>query len=410
MESDRSADVIVAGGGIAGLTAALAFAQRGFSVQVFERSEVFAEVGAGLQLSPNATRILDRLGVLAALEAVAVRPHSVVLRDAGDLRVLAKVPLDADAEARWKAPYLVVHRADLQQALLAAASRHDAIRLATGTGVRAVQVDPAGIEAAVESGSSTSSINGRLVVGADGVWSKLRAFAAEENTDSFRYPSRFAGHIAWRRTIAADSATARDLKLEGAVHTFLHQRFHLVAYPIRAGREVNLVAFTSGKDLPEDWAAPADPAPLRAALARTAAPLAALREDAGAWTAWPIHTAPPDCPWTRASKLALIGDAAHAMTPFAAQGAAMAIEDAWTLAAVFGASDGLAPALDAWERARRHRIRRVARRGAFNRFVWHAAGPVAWARDRVLAARSPESLSADLDWLYGWDPDSPQRQ
>ena len=143
---------------------------------------------------------------------------------------------------------------------------------------------------------------------------------------------------------------------------------------------------------------------MRRALGRTARPLAALAEEGAAWTAWPVHTADTEGPWTRAGGFALIGDAAHAMTPFAAQGAAMAIEDADTLAAFVAARpDRLASALSGWEALRRPRIRRVAARGSFNRFVWHAAGPAAAARDLILRMRRPERFAADFDWLYGWD-------
>ena len=123
------------------------------------------------------------------------------------------------------------------------------------------------------------------------------------------------------------------------------------------------------------------------------------------WTVWPIHTVEFERKWTLGGAFALIGDAAHAMTPYAAQGAAMAIEDAVTLAAALaGAPPDAAPALAAWEAARRPRIERVIRRGALNRFAWHASGPVALARNLFLKTRSPERLAADLDWLYGWRP------
>ncbi|MDQ6434403.1 FAD-dependent monooxygenase [Mesorhizobium sp. LHD-90] len=408
MPVDRPSDILIAGAGIAGLTAALAFCARGFDVQLFERSPELREIGAGLQLSPNATRILDRLGVLGDLETVAVHPPAIVLRRARDLRELARVPLGQQAEARWGASYLVVHRADLQKALLEVVSRQETIRVETGATVLGMTAGADGVAVSVQTGnampgSGARTVPGRLVVGADGVWSGLRRALYRRGGDS-----HFAGHVAWRRTLAAEHPLAAGLSLGHSVNAFLHPGFHLVAYPVRAGAEVNLVAFTPGKTLPEDWSASTDPEPLRRALKHTAGPLAAVADGGAAWTAWPIHTAGANHPWINPHGLALIGDAAHAMTPFAAQGAAMAIEDADTLAAFVAARpDRLAEALADWEAARQPRIRRVAGRGAFNHFVWHAAGPVAAARDLVLRMRPADRLMADFDWLYGWKPPAP---
>lgn len=405
MQSEKSCGIVIGGAGIAGLTAALAFAARGFSVQVFERSPELGEVGAGLQLSPNATRVLDRLGVLGHLTDLAVRPLAIVLRNAKDLRQLARVPLGAAAEQRWGAPYLAVHRADLQKALLGTAAGNEKIALVTDTIVEDFEPSGSGsVMVNIQTGGVEKRREGLFLVGADGVWSTLR------NGLSQGPASHFAGLVAWRRTLQADNPLIRNLFTDLTVNAFLHPGFHLVAYPLRGGSEYNLVAFTQGQALGEGWSARSDTAPLSKMLRRTAPPLAALAGDAEAWTAWPIHTVDFAKPWIQNGNFSLIGDAAHAMTPFAAQGAAMAIEDAWTLAAAFSGSfdkfapwaEALAPALAAWEKIRRQRIARVARRGAFNRFVWHAAGPVAWARNRVLASRSPESLAADMDWLYGW--------
>ena len=219
--------------------------------------------------------------------------------------------------------------------------------------------------------------------------------------------SRFSGELAWRTTLASDSPGGRILSGIGAadvVTAFLHSGAHLIVYPLRGGKAFNLVAFTPGERVAEGWSGKADNAILLNALRGGAAKLSQLVEAAGPWTVWPIHTVEASGAWTRGN-IALIGDAAHAMTPFAAQGAAMAIEDAVTLAD--GVSDmrgSLEETLAGWEAKRRQRVSRVARRGALNRFAWHAAGPVALARDLFLKARSPDALAADMDWLYGWDP------
>lgn len=392
--------ILVAGGGIAGLTAALAFARRGFQVDVYERAAAFEEIGAGLQLSPNATRILRRLGVLDRLLPLAVQPHAVTLRAASSLAEIARIPLGQAAELRWGAPYLAVHRADLHKVLLEAAKDEPRIALLGGATVHKFDADDAGaVSLQVEVGGETRREPGLLVVGADGVWSALRALSGKAGQ------SRFIGRLAWRRTIAADSDAARTLRSacpDDGVTAFLHPGFHLIAYPVRAGRELNLVAFTRSKrDLAKGWANAADISPLRDALAKTAPALSGLAD--GAWTAWPIHVADLAGAWIDPAGMALIGDAAHAMTPFAAQGAAMAIEDAESLAEAVGSGGDLEKALTAWYGVRRQRVERVARRGEFNQFTWHAAGPVAVARNLVLRALGPERLSAQLDWLYGWE-------
>jgi salicylate hydroxylase len=402
MAEARSRQIIIAGAGIAGLTAALAFAIRGYPVRVFERAPRLDEVGAGLQLSPNATRILDRLGVLPGLRHAAVRPDAVVMRDASSLAELGRVQLGAAAEWRWKAPYLTAHRADLQGALLAHVAREPGIQLTTGATVRDATPHPLGVTVSVEIAGRVEQAAGMLLVVADGVWSDLRRLVGDQSK------SRFAGQVAWRRTIRAESPAGRSLAqlgIGGVVTAFLAPGFHLVAYPVRGGAALNLVAFTRGAPMGASWSGTMDTQLLKDAMRRTAPALSKLADDTGEWLVWPLHAVPQGGPWTAPGGIALIGDAAHAMTPYAAQGAAMAIEDAETLAGhVLARPDSLAAALATWERERRKRVGRVARRGRLNKMAWHAAGPVAAARNLVLRMRGPEKLATGLDWLYGWKP------
>ncbi|MDG4877588.1 FAD-dependent monooxygenase [Mesorhizobium sp. WSM4935] len=403
MTETRSRQIVIAGAGIAGLTAALAFAERGFPVRLFEQARQLEAAGAGVQLSPNATRILRRLGVLDRLLPNAIRPQAVVLKDARSLRELARVPLGEAAEKRWGAPYLVAHRADLQAALVAAVAERSDIELVTGARMTNVAIDPQSVTATVESEGTATNIVGGLLVAADGVWSSVRAGLAR--TAGFA-ASRFSGELAWRATVPAESAAGQTFAQIGAtdcVTTFLHPGFHMVAYPVSKGSSFNLAAFTKGERIAEGWSGHADPAILSAAMRGTAATLAKLAALAGPWTAFPIHTV-AQRRWTMPEGIALIGDAAHAMTPFAAQGAAMAIEDAATLANLVADFPGdQRQSLTVWENLRRPRVEKVLKRGALNRLAWHARGPVAVARNLVLATRPGEKLAADLDWLYGWE-------
>lgn len=400
MQDAQARQVIIAGAGIAGLTAALAFAERGYPVKLLEQASRLEAAGAGIQLSPNATRILRKLGVLDRLLPAALRPEAVVLKDAATLRELARVPLGQAAEARWQAPYLVAHRADLQAALLAQVAERPGIELITGARVAGIAINPQDVVVTAEADGRAIEARGKFLVGADGVWSSVRAQLAGFGK------SRFSGELAWRATIAAESAAGEAFAAIGAVDcvtTFLHPGFHMVAYPVSNGRAFNLAAFTKGERIAEGWSGHADPDILVGATRGTAPGLAKLVALAGPWTAFPIHTVVQQR-WTSPQGIALIGDAAHAMTPFAAQGAAMAIEDAATLADVFADFPAdQAGSLQIWEKLRRPRVAKAARRGAVNRLAWHAAGPVAVARNLFLAVRPPEKLAADLDWLYGWE-------
>ena len=388
----RDGPVLIAGAGIAGLTAALALSARGISVRVYERATAFEQVGAGIQLSPNATRILFGLGLHEPLLAAAVRPEAVVLRDAATLRQLASVRLGAWGEQRWGAPYLVLHRATLHRVLLDAATSDERIAIATGATAQMARQDGPGL--LLSGNGEGNEAGGGLIVAADGVGSALR-----------RSPATSTGLTAWRAQIPPDAVRAMPAETglrDEMVAAFLHARAHLVAYPMRDG-SFNLVGIAPSTGKAGD---DADRLGFLRAFDTAAEPLRNLVR-AQAWTAWPILTVKP-----AASKFApgpgvvAIGDAAHAMTPFAAQGAAMAIEDAVTLAMAVSPPGEEQQALSGWAAARSERVKRVARRGWLNGLAWHAAGPVALARNLFLETRSPERLAADLDWLYGWDASS----
>lgn len=390
--------VAIAGAGIAGLAAALAFSRKGWTASVYERAELLEEVGAGIQLSPNATRLLDRLGVLERLRPLTVQPEAVVLRQASTFAEVARVPLGVAAEHRWGAPYLTAHRADLQAALLAEADAQDAISFYFGHAAQDFSTSPSSL--IVERDKVRSNVAADLVVAADGVWSAIRALGGDKGK------SRFVGQLAWRRTLKRGEAEAIDPRLAQPVVTaFLHPGFHLIAYPVRGGNEVNLAAFTRYRKVVDaSWKITPNVDMLRQAMQDTAPALLDLVRDGGGWTAWPIHVADLDGAWIDPGGMALIGDAAHAMTPFAAQGAAMAIEDAWTLAdAASRPGVAIGAALTDWNVSRRRRVLRVARRGALNEFAWHAKGPVATVRNLFLKMRGPQRLAADLDWLYGFE-------
>ncbi len=376
----------IIGAGIAGLTAALSLSRHGIACDLFEQAGQIGEVGAGLQVSPNASRILAELGVLSHLESVWQEPDHIGLKSGLSLRPLASVPAGAYARKRWGAPYGVLHRATLQQALLQAVLRNPLCRLHTGH--RIERAEPAVIAA-------VSGVGPDIIVGADGVWSRVRTQipgGAE---------ARFSGNIAWRFLIP--NVAAPSFIDKGNVTAFLGPASHLVCYPLKEAGCINIVAITSGANPGETWSAGNDDGQrpiLESHFSRWNAEIRTLLRNAEKLTYWPLFEVGAGR-WNNGRDTILIGDAAHAMMPFAAQGAAMAIEDAFELGGLL-AELPLPEALSAYDARRMPRIAQLRKRGAFNKFAYHARGPLRIGRDFVLSLRPPQSLAADLDWIYGY--------
>ncbi|MGY5805909.1 FAD-dependent monooxygenase [Rhizobium sp. LEGMi12c] len=376
----------IIGAGIAGLTAALALARHGIASDIFEQAEVLTEVGAGLQISPNASRILDTLGVLVKLRSVWLEPEEVRLVSGSALRPVASVPCGKFARERWGAPYGTAHRATLQKALLEAVNSNELCRLHLGR-----QID-------IRNKRALEEMAGRefdLVIGADGVWSKAHAMVPGAPSPLF------SGNIAWRFSIA--EAAAPGILDKTSVTAFLGPSSHLVCYPIRENAAFNIVAIVSGSSANRDWGAAGSKTQrehmLRGFSGWNATILQMLEAQQQA-SFWPLYEM-KDGRWHNGSDTILIGDAAHAMMPFAAQGAAMAIEDAFELAGLLSARSP-AQAFELYEKHRAPRIARLRQRAAFNQFAYHARGPIRLARDLVLSLRPPQSLAADMDWIYGY--------
>lgn len=377
----------IIGAGVAGLTTALAMARHGIRTHIIEQAAQLGEVGAGLQISPNASYILGKLGALDEIENHWLEPDAVRLASGVTLKPLATVPTGSFARKRWGAPYGVLHRSTLQQALLRQVLHNPLCRLHLGC--RLDLPDHTTIE----------RLTGRqpdLLVGADGAWSCMRKLVKDSPKVSF------SGNVAWRFTIAAEAAPAFLDPLN--VTAYLGPNSHLVAYPLKEIDGFNIVAIAAGLDPGETWSAEGS-AGQRALLLRQFAgwniEICTLLASIERATFWPLYEA-SDGHWQNGRDTVLIGDAAHAMMPFSAQGAAMAIEDGFELAGEVAGSLPLREALARFEASRKARAGKVRHRGAFNRFAYHARGPIRLGRDLVLSLRSPESLAGDLDWLYGY--------
>jgi salicylate hydroxylase len=387
----ESRRIVIAGAGIGGLTAALALAARGFRVSVLEKAARLEEAGAGLQLSPNASRVLIGLGLGARLAPHAITPDAVRIMTARSGREVMRLPL-GDAAAQAGAPYWVIHRADLQAALLAAVREHPAIELRLGCAVADVAIDAAGVTI---HGGAGDPLHAVALIGADGVWSAVRQRLFPQAQPAF------AGLIAWRGTFDAGLLSAEPVLHQ--VQLWMGPHAHLVAYPISGGRQVNMVAIVPGDWQQPGWSEPGDAAELARhfATARWPAEALAMIGAVAAWRRWALFTMPDGGVWNE-GPVALLGDAAHAMLPFAAQGAGMAIEDAAVLAECLGDAAGIPAALARYAAMRRSRVGRVQRTARQSGQIYHLRGPMALARALTMQALGPRRLQARQDWIYDW--------
>ncbi len=395
-----SRTIVVAGAGIGGLTAALSLAAQGFRIVVLEKAERLEEAGAGLQLSPNASRVLIELGLQPRLAARAVIPDAISIMSARDGGEICRLPLGEAATFRAGAPYWVVHRADLQGALAAAVNDHPDIELRLGCQFEDVTAHSKGLTVVQRSGDTRHQERATALIGADGIWSTVRQHLFPE------VKPQFSGLIAWRGTLDANQLpreyTSRRVQL------WMGPNAHLVAYPISGARLINVVAVVPGTWNRPGWSAPGEAAEIKNAFAsyRWPAPARMMLGAVDDWRKWALFTVPEDGDWSDGA-VALLGDAVHAMLPFAAQGAGMAIEDAAVLAKVLsdGAGEnaaGIAAALKRYGRMRRARVGRVQRAARHNGTIYHLKGPAALARDWFIRSMGPQRLLARQDWIYDW--------
>ena len=387
----------MAGAGIAGLTAALALARNGFSVVVLEQADRLEETGAGIQLSPNATRALIDLGLGDRLRPHVVAAEALRVLDARTGREIVRMPLGAAAEQRYGAPYWSIHRGDLQAALASGAAQPD-INVKLGMRMEDFASHRNGIVVSVSGRSGIWHEHGLALVAADGLWSTARARLG------FGRPPRFAGRVAWRAVVPAKEVAPEFRK--PLIHLWLGRTAHLVHYPVKGGRVINIVVIMADSWNAPGWSEPVSRVDLLARFAgQSWAPQArGLIGLPDAWLKWALH----DCrPLRRGSRgaVALIGDAAHAMLPYLAQGAAMAIEDA-TVAAQSLAQmpDDPTQALQTYWAVRRARTRKVQRMAARNGTRYHLGLIPGMLRNTAMRVMGGTHLLRHYDWLYDWRP------
>jgi salicylate hydroxylase len=392
MASGRT--IYIAGAGIAGMTLALALAKFGATVVVLERNKQIQEVGAGIQISPNARRVLNQLGLDKAIAAKSFEPAAIDVHPFRSTRPVVSLELGSAMRQRYGVPYAVMHRADLADILFRACKRFanidllfnvrsfDAVNHSRGT---SIVVD--------EAAGGSRSARVHALVGADGVNSETRTRVLNGPAASY------SGYVAWRTTISPD--LLRGVLAPDRTTLLMGPGYHAVCYPLPSRRTINVALFAREKLAALDPANPPREPTLPWAAMPSRAFEAILSVAKGGWGYWIVNTI--DAPIWSDGGVGLIGDAAHAMLPFQAQGAAMAIEDAAILAPLLMTEPDAESAFKRFAAMRRPRVERVRKTSNFNGTAYHMEWPLTLGRDAVLRSQGSRGHFRRLDWLYGFD-------
>lgn len=383
--------ILIAGGGIGGLAAALGLARQGFAAQVLEKAPTLGEVGAGIQLGPNAFRAFDWLGLGETARAMAIHVDRLRLMDALTAEEICHIDLGEAFRARFGAPYAVIHRGDLHGVFLRACREHPRIALRTGAEVARYEQEGGGVAAILADGEA---VRGAALIGADGLWSAIRRQMVGDG------PPRVSGHTTYRSVIPTEHMP-ETLRWNAAT-LWAGPKCHIVHYPLQGWKTFNLVV-TCHNDAPEPVAGkPVDEAEVLAGF-RHVHPLAqSIIRHGRDWKLWVLCDREPVMGWVD-GRVALLGDAAHPMLQYMAQGACMAMEDAVCLAQAMAAHGGEADrALPAYNARRALRVARVQLLSrAMGEHVYHPAGAHAALRDSIMRAKSQAEWRETLAWLYG---------
>jgi 3-hydroxybenzoate 6-monooxygenase len=390
MAPDPSLPILVAGGGIGGIAAALALTQRGFAVRVLEQASQLGEIGAGIQLGPNGFAAFDALGVGPIARAKAVYTDCMVMHDAIDEYEVGRIPTGDGFRARFGNPYAVIHRADVHQSLLEGAQASGRVEVACGVQVQRIEQDEHGVIAIDRQGQRH---RGLALIGADGVKSAVRHQYVGD-------AARVSGHVVYRAVVDRQDFPA-DLQWNAA-SIWVGPNCHLVHYPLRGGEQYNVVVTFHSRE-PEEWGvregSRAEVQSYFEGICPRARQLIDLPRD---WKRWATADREPIGQWVF-GRVAFLGDAAHPMLQYLAQGACQAMEDAVTLGeALRVTGNDLGAAFELYQRSRIARTARVLLSAREMGRLFHAQGVERLVRNDLWRGRSPERFYDALEWLYGW--------
>ena len=381
-------EILVAGGGIGGLSAALALALKGRRVRVLEKAAEFGEIGYGIQMGPNVSRMLDRLGVLEAIESHAFFPDALIFADALDDREITRIAVGKFFRQRYGYRYFVVHRRDLHGEILKACRSRGEIALETSRGVASFEQRADAVVVRCENGEE---VEGAALIGADGLRSPTRQAVIGDGAP------RAAGHFVYRGVVPMDQIT--DRSRAEAMTIWGGPDLHLVQYRLRGGTVMNNVATIVSRHFRRGEKDAGAPDELEQMFARAHPHVRDMLRYVSRERHWVLHDRDPATNWSN-GRVTLLGDAAHPTLQYLAQGAQMAIEDAVVLAdKMAAAGEDFAPAFQAYQRERMNRSARVVLSSRFFGEVLHVDGGARELRNELLRKREPES-HAEFDWLY----------
>ena len=392
--TSSSKPVLVAGGGIGGIAAALALVRRGFAVKVLEQAAQLGEIGAGIQLGPNGFAAFDALGIGEIARSRAVYTDEMVMHDALDESLVGRIPTGAAFRQRFGNPYAVIHRADVHAALLEGAQATGQIEIATSTQVQRIEQDEAGVTVFDTQGRQH---RGQALIGADGVKSAVRQqFVGDE--------ARVSGHVVYRAVVDKKDFP-QDLQWNAA-SIWVGPNCHLVHYPLRGGEQYNVVVTFHSRD-PEQWSvregSRAEVQSYFDGICPRARALIDLPKD---WKRWATADREPIAQWNY-GRVTLLGDAAHPTLQYLAQGACMAMEDAVTLGEALRVHDNdFAKAYALYQRSRVARTARIVLSAREMGRIFHAKGVERLVRNDLWKGRTPERFYDAMEWLYGWRVDN----
>lgn len=381
---------LVAGGGIGGLVTGYALAQKGFPVRIFEQADDFRELGAGIQLGPNIFRALEKIGLKEQMLADAWRPGALTMRCGVTGKVITSMPLGEPAEAFFKQPYAVTHRADIHGVYLNACRNSALVTLEPSREVVDFVDDGKTVTAILKNGER---VQGRALIGCDGLWSKIRQKIVGDGKP------RVSGHIAYRAVLKREDVP-EDL-WQPDMLLYAGPRTHFVQYPLRRGTLYNLVAVFHSDHYSEGWNLEGDPKLLWEHFKGQRPEILRMLERIETWRYWVLCDREPIKDWSK-GRVTLLGDAAHPMLQYLAQGACMATEDAvWLAELVAAQPDDIPSAFRAYQQQRYLRTGRVQIMARVYGEFYHARGVTAELRDQMLGARTPKDAYEGINWLYG---------